>query len=195
LLQKKRLRFAGHCAKSPQPVANVLLAETSKGKRPRTTAAVDAVRPASGSRHDGRRRDPESHAGPRSMGCCCSAGGESDDGTRNRPAEEAQEVHPATRCRIWPASQGHVRRINALKAVDDLICAARTCDAKACRAHCTLCRHSFTTDDHDGCPILTCKYCKRVTAATCAGSNRAQVHILRHSFVCKDCSHLLDDLR
>ena len=34
LLQKKRLRFAGHCARSAHPVSRVFFAETSRGKRP-----------------------------------------------------------------------------------------------------------------------------------------------------------------
>ena len=87
-----------------------------------------------------------------------------------------------------------MRRVNAWRYIDQLVCASQHCDRKGCTEHCVLCRNSLVLDAHGNCPVLSCKYCRRVTAATCAGINRAQAATLRHSFVCKDCSVLLPDL-
>ena len=188
LLQERRLRFAGHCARSEQPVARVMMASTLRGKkRGRPMLNLLAV-----VKKDLRMSDPDSKV----------------KATVAATLERVAAPHRRTRKQINPRGHGsgrprkfstaltpaarRMRHVNALKYIDQLVCAASGCDVKGCSEHCVLCRSSLGT--HVGSPILTCRYCKRRTAASCAGINRAQAATLCHSFVCKDCSVLQPDL-
>ena len=202
LLQKKRLRFAGHCARSAQPISRVMLAETTRGKRPgRPLMSMRSVLQADLGMKDTTEILEEMLDRSSWSAAVRRAEERTLRGTTDPPRKQRKGVKPRgvgsgrPRKATVTAAARRMRRINALKVVDELVCAARNCNAKACREHCTACRHAFAIDDHGGCPLLTCKYCQRVTAASCARIGRTHARALRHSFVCKDCSHLLDDLR
>lgn len=204
VLQKKRLRFAGHCVRADQPISKVLLATTLNAKRPGRPhlSFLDVLKKDTGIDDPAelRTRMLDRVAWDRMVKEIV------DKTTRSlvTPSERIRKVikprgrgsgRPRDPERSLSQAARTMRRVNALKYIDQLVCAAPLCNSKACAEHCTECRHSLAADGHDGSPILTCMYCRRVTAAVCARINLAQADSIRFAFVCKDCSVLLPDLR
>eukprot|EP01059_Diplonema_ambulator_P019153 TRINITY_DN319_c0_g1_i5.p1 TRINITY_DN319_c0_g1~~TRINITY_DN319_c0_g1_i5.p1 ORF type:complete len:724 (+),score=90.92 TRINITY_DN319_c0_g1_i5:1040-3211(+) len=192
-LLDKRLRFAGHCVRTSQPVAAAVLAEPDVRKVGRPPLNyLGVLRKDTGVRSaHALRQKMEDREVWREL-------------VREKVALKKEELaNPPPVKRTWLAGERRgrkraaapsyealrMRKRNALKRIEALVCPA--CWTK-CGIHCLVCSNSVI--DHQEPEYTNCTRCRRCCSRQCLNITRAAWLTFTQDFVCIDCHSQVRDL-
>eukprot|EP01059_Diplonema_ambulator_P030568 TRINITY_DN5292_c0_g1_i2.p1 TRINITY_DN5292_c0_g1~~TRINITY_DN5292_c0_g1_i2.p1 ORF type:complete len:197 (+),score=45.99 TRINITY_DN5292_c0_g1_i2:116-706(+) len=196
MLVERRLRFAGHCWRSVEPVKDLLFAshpsrlQTKVGRPPLTYPKM--LSKDTGLEENALKQKMEDRAEWNAL--VQSVVGKIKMDAADPVAVVRTSIHtPGTgrgRHRLpdeqLTAEARRMRFVNANKKMVQLVCVV--CRTKGCNAHCQACEQPH--DHHQPPNYVKCVCCDRTTSAACLSSNIQDMDC----FLCNDCHVLTDDM-
>eukprot|EP01059_Diplonema_ambulator_P033726 TRINITY_DN7196_c0_g1_i10.p1 TRINITY_DN7196_c0_g1~~TRINITY_DN7196_c0_g1_i10.p1 ORF type:complete len:282 (+),score=53.32 TRINITY_DN7196_c0_g1_i10:321-1166(+) len=213
-LLKRRLRFAGHVARSGDTPAAALLFAKNRVKRqgaPRLTypkqLLKDMTPRPSRSPLQGEGVQPQTYAELFLVMQDRDLWNQKVEFLAKAEMQALRYPKQVERAHILPLGTGRGRKRErsgvtqaalaararySLKRISQLVCPFPPCMRKGCSVHCTRCEQLLSL--HPDSVYLRCMLCSRSDASECVGWTRVHAEQRADAYVCRDCTRVKRDL-